>query len=255
VVGGDFSFYAVQEQKFWDRLFNSASSTLRFVLKMPEDFTVKRYSSSSRYGEKAGQENPTFLDAGAFMGQFLSPLEPYRKRVPALVFEFGTFAQSVYPQPDPFFRDLDRFLADVPGTFRYAVEIRNEEFLKPEYFHMLGEHQVAHVFNAWTRMPPRAKQIQDPLAFSADFAVVRALLRVGRSYENPLNAFASYTAVKEVNQHGREAMAELILRSREKRRSMYMLVNNRFKGFAPGTSNAVVDLVEEEFGETDPTSG
>ena len=58
----------------------------------------------------------------------------------------------------------------VPGgaapDFRYAVEIRNQEFLTPEYFACLRTHGVAHVFNAWTRMPPIARADADCRKFS-----------------------------------------------------------------------------------------
>jgi len=79
---------------------------------------------------------------------------------------------------------LDPFLAAPPEGFRYAVEIRNPEYLIPDYLDLLASRNVAHVFNAWTRMPALDEQVQLPDAFTADFTVVRALLKKGSPAES-----------------------------------------------------------------------
>ena len=130
---------------------------------------------------------------------FTWPLEPYRDRVAALIFEFGTFAKSTFPKPADFFAQLDPFLGAVPKAFRYSVEIRNPEYLGPDYFSLLLRTDTAHVFNAWTRMPELLDQIAMPGAFTADFTVVRALLKKGRAYEQAVKAFQPYEHIQEPN--------------------------------------------------------
>src|SRR5947209_647664 len=78
---------------------------------------------------------------------------PERRRVRVLMFEFGTFAKRTYENVGQFVADLDPFLSKLPGDFQYSLEIRNPDFLMPEYFDCLRHHGVAHVFNAWSRMP------------------------------------------------------------------------------------------------------
>ena len=80
------------------------------------------------------------------------------------------------------------------------VEIRNPEYLSPAYFDLLSAHNVAHVFNAWTRMPSLADQVQLPGAFTADFTVVRALLAKGRNYEQAVKTFEPYRVIQEPNE-------------------------------------------------------
>ncbi len=53
-------------------------------------------------------------------------------------------------------------------------------------------HGVAHVYNAWARMPELGTQLRIPQAATADFTVSRALLRRGRPYEQAVKAFAPY---------------------------------------------------------------
>src|SRR5260370_309375 len=72
------------ELPFWRKVFSGAPRQLKWDLKMPEDFTAKRFPKQPRYGPRAGHENPTFLDANAFQGAFLEPLAPYLDRVEAI---------------------------------------------------------------------------------------------------------------------------------------------------------------------------
>ncbi len=58
------------------------------------------------------------------------------------MFEFGTFAKSVFPNAAAFCEQLDGFLGALPGGFRYGVEIRNREYLGPDYFAMLAKNHV-----------------------------------------------------------------------------------------------------------------
>ena len=150
-----------------------------FGFKVPEDITVETWPKHARYGKRAGLPNEHFLNAKALDQFFTSRLKRYGKQVGPLIFEFGTFNKKTFPTPADFLAVLDPFLKALPEGFRYAIEIRNENYLTPEYLDVLASHNVAHVFNAWTRMPALDEQAQLPGAFTADFTVVRALLRQG----------------------------------------------------------------------------
>jgi uncharacterized protein YecE (DUF72 family) len=240
-VCGDFTFYQFPAEDYWRRLFGSAPETLQFALKVPEEITAKVFPSHARYGPKAGLPNPSFLDATLFEENFLGPLSAWRKQVAVLIFEFGAFSQKSYADVREFLADLDGFLAALPGGYRYSVEVRNPEFLGPDYFRCLASHGTAHVFNAWARMPELKHQIRMPGAFTADFAVCRALLRHGRAYADAVELFSPYDEIKDPNPQGREAIRELIEWARDSRRSAFIYVNNRFEGNAPRTIEAIVE--------------
>ena len=106
-----------------------------------------------RYGAQAGRENEAFLDAHVFQEMFVRPLLPHQRKTALLIFEFGAFGRRSFAMPGEFVDRLDPFLAQLPPEFRYAVEIRNPEFLEKEYFSCLRAHDVAHVYNAWSKMP------------------------------------------------------------------------------------------------------
>lgn len=130
------------------------------------------------------------MRAEIFRIAFAGALLPYSRRVAVLIFEFGAFANL---RLEEFLFSIEAFLAKLPEGFRYGVEVRNPEILGPDYFRILARHRVAHVFNAWTRMPELSAQIVLPHAFTADFFVVRALLRQGRPYERAVEMFSLMT--------------------------------------------------------------
>ena len=238
---GDFAFYQFPTEDFWRRLFAQAPDGFQFAFKIPEQITCKVFPSHPRYGAQGGQENPSFLDLFLLREGFLRPLEPYREKIGVLIFEFGAFRRDVFPGPVEFVERLDLFLAGLPSGFRYAVEIRNAEFLDREYFRCLESHGVAHVFNSWSRMPELREQMAIPESITADFIVSRALLRRGRVYDQAVRLFSPYSKIQDPNPEARAGLRELIERARETRRAAYIYVNNRLEGNSPATIMAVVD--------------
>lgn len=240
-VCGDFAFYQFPSPDYWERLFRATPASFRFAFKVPEDITVARWPGHARYGTRAGTDNEHFLDANLFSTHFARRLEPYAGQVAVLIFEFGTFAKGVFPSVDDFLARLDPFLDALPEGFRYAVEVRNPEYLGPDYFGTLSGYGVAHVLNAWTRMPELGQQIELAGAFSADFTVVRALLRRGRRYEEAVQAFEPYRLVQEPNEPDREAMRTIAEGALRSKKPAFLFINNRHEGHAPTTIEAVVD--------------
>lgn len=240
-VCGDFAFYQFPTEAFWSKLFAQVPAGFQFAFKAPEEVTCRVFPSTPRYGLQGGRQNPGFLDAGLFGHMFLEALEPYRDRTALLIFEFGTFHPRVLSGVAEFAERLDLFLEQLPRGWRYAVEVRNADFLAPEYFDVLRRHNVAHVYNAWTRMPELPRQIALPESRTADFQVCRALLRQGRPYEQAVEMFTPYDAVRDVNLSAREGLRELLHIAREERKTTFLYVNNRLEGNSPGTIVSILD--------------
>jgi uncharacterized protein YecE (DUF72 family) len=240
-VCGDFAFYQFPTEDFWRRLFCQVPTGFQFGFKVPEQITCKTFPVHARYGAQAGMENPTFLDARLFLDAFVRPLIPYQANTGVLIFEFGTFGRSSFASVNHFLEQLDPFLGDLPAGFRYAVEIRNAEYLCPEYLACLRSHHVAHVYNAWTRMPELPAQIATPGSVTADFLVCRALLRRGRPYEEAVKSFQPYTEVRDPNPSARAGLREIVQVAKREKRTAFVFVNNRLEGNSPGTIVAITD--------------
>jgi uncharacterized protein YecE (DUF72 family) len=240
-VCGDFAFYQFPSDEFWRKLFQQTPQHFRFAFKVPEQITCKIFPTHPRYGAAAGRENEGFLDSRMFQEMFVRPLLPYTLKTALLIFEFGAFGPRSFSGLGEFLDRLDPFLTSLPPEFRYAVEIRNPGFLEQEYFACLRSHRVAHVYNAWSKMPELRSQIAIPDSVTADFLVCRALLRHGRVYEDAVAAFAPYGEVQDPNPEARDSMRVLIGRARENKEFLFLYVNNRLEGNAPTT---ILSLVE-----------
>jgi uncharacterized protein YecE (DUF72 family) len=191
--------------------------------------------------------NEHVLDAKVLEQFFTSRLEHYGPQVGPLIFEFGTFNKKLFPTLADFVARLDPFLKSLPDGFKYAIEIMTEDYLTSKYFDVVARHNVAHTLNAWTRMPPLDSQAQLPDVLTADFTVVRALLRTGRAYQKAVDTFEPYARIQEVNERARDGMKLITEKALASKKSAFVFVNNRLEGNAPSTIEAVLDLIGLNF--------
>ena len=179
-----------------------------------------------------------------FAREFLKPCEPFRNNVGLLMFEFSRFYPADFARCRDFVEALDGFLSKLPRGWPYGVEMRNRNFLHPDYFATLERHGVTHVFNSWNDMPPVQEQLALPASrTSPDTLAARFLLRPGRDYEQAVKLFSPYSEVKEPYPEGRAAGNAIIaevLTSQGARKAL-IFVNNRFEGNALGTIRAMLD--------------
>jgi uncharacterized protein YecE (DUF72 family) len=238
----DAGFYQFPTAKWMDTIFSHLPPDFRLSIKVTEDITVRSFPNLPRYGKRAGMMNERFLDADLFVASFLQPLEAHRPQIGTLIFEFSHFHVGDWKRGRQFVEALDAFLARLPKGWDYAVEIRNENLLHPEYFETLRRHGVAHTFNNWSRMPSVTEQMRLDGAFTADFTAARFLLKPGRFYEEAVQKFQPYSEVKEENLEARLALIDLLTTPAKPgcpgRRFLY--VNNRLEGCALWTIYAAI---------------
>ncbi len=249
----DAAYYMFPSRQTLDPLMAATPAEFQFAFKVTDEITVKRFPQLARFGDRAGQRNAGFLRADLFVRRFLEPLEQYKEKVGPLIFEFSRFSPTEYPTAAEFVQVLEPFLCGLPGGWRYGVEIRNREFLVPEYFRCLAQSGVAHVFNAWEAMPPLAEQLDHPDSRTAPWSAARLLLKPGRRYEEAVRAFQPYTELKDPYPEGRAAAMRLILESLRlpDRRQAFVYVNNRFEGNALKTIVAILAAVAAIPGKAD----
>ena len=212
----------------------------QFGFKVTDEITVKKFPNLPRFGHRAGQLNANFLNADLFIRAFLKPCEPFRQNIGLLMFEFSRFYPTDYEHGRDFVAELDRFLGQLPGGWNYGVEIRNKDWLQPDYFAVLRKHGVVHVFNNWSAMPTVGEQMRlADSATSERLVAARFLLKPGRSYEAAVKEVSPYEAVKEVNEEARKAGAELISKAKQQGNQAFIFVNNRLEGNALETIAAM----------------
>lgn len=243
-VGIDSSFYGPPTEEVLRSYAENLPAGFPCVSKVWSQLTIHRFTKAQDPA-RAGKVNPDFLNPDLFVEEIYQLYQRhFSDHTGPFVFEFQTLAKSSGIDPEGFASRLDEFFSALPREGRFAVEIRNEEFLTPMYFAVLREHGVAHVFNSWTRMPPIGHQLDLPGSISASFIVARALLRPGRTYDEAVDAFAPYDRIREPNLKLRRDLARLVELAVQTRIPAYLLVNNRAEGSAPLTIAAVVEMLE-----------
>ena len=241
-VGIDSSFYAPPTPETLQRYAGYLPAGFPCVSKVWDRITVHTFSSI-KDPKRGGERNPDFLNAELFVE---SVYEPYRQyfadHAGPFVFEFQTLDRSSEVDADSFCAMIDRFFSELPRAGSYAVELRNEEFLTPDYFRVLTRHRVAHVLNSWTRMPPIGAQLDLPGVFTAPFVVARALLRPGRTYDEAVDSFAPYDRIREPIPELRDDLLRLMREALARDLPAYILVNNRAEGSSPLTIAAIARM-------------
>lgn len=242
----DAGYYQFPSPEYVGKLCAQVPDGFRFCFKVTDEITARTFPNLPRYGKKAGQRNPHFLNAELFRAAFLASCEKHREKMGVLIFEFSHFHPRDFERGREFVEMLDQFLGQLPTGWQFGVEIRNSSLLHPDYFAMLRSHGVAHVMNNWSRMPSVAEQWRMPGVLTAEeFTAARFLLKPGRSYEQAVSMFSPYAATKEPNEEARAAAADIIesrAKAMEIRKTLpsFVLVNNRLEGNALLTILAVM---------------
>ncbi len=236
----DAGYYQFPTEAYLANLCGDVPDGFRFAFKVTDDITIKKFPNLPRFGPKAGTFNANFLNAELCPERFLGPCAHHRNKIGPLIFEFSTFHKHEFEHGRDFIAALDAFLSELPREWEYGVELRNKNWLVPEYFSMLRSHGVAHVFNNWTRMPSIAEQLDLADSETADFSVSRFLLKPGRSYEEAVRTFDPYKSIQEPNEDARNAARKLVKGALQKKRRSYIYVNNRLEGNAPLTIDAIL---------------
>ncbi|NBX75966.1 MAG: DUF72 domain-containing protein [Proteobacteria bacterium] len=245
-VGVDHTYYAFPSLQQLVAYEKATPPDFKFVFKAPEHATVFRYPRLPRYGKVAGTLNEHFLDPQHLDDHFLTPLRTLGNKTGAVVFEFSKFRTGTIESGSEFVKRLDTFLSAVRKKTEVplGVEIRNRNWLVPDYFKVLKANEVAHVFNSWTEMPEIGEQWELCLPFDLPFSIARLLLKPGTAYQTAVDTFSPYDRLHLELTQTRKATMKLIRASLEKGKPGYVLVNNRFEGCAPKTIQALLDLLE-----------
>ena len=242
-VGNDSTFYRPPTANQLRRYLNQIPEDFEMCFKVWEEITIPAYANQPRYGPRAGQLNPRFLDATLFNELVLTPYREakFEPHAGPFLFEFqrhGMFSEEFCSRLDGFFGQLSK-------DFRYAVELRNPELLGPDYHRVLESHGIAHVYNHWSSMPGLAEQHTRMGGFTAAFTVLRLLTPLKMSYQAAKKRAEPYTKIVEELPEMRRETVGLVRNAVAENRQAYVSVNNRSEGNAPLTIQALHDQLTD----------
>jgi uncharacterized protein YecE (DUF72 family) len=203
----------------------SAATVNGWERKTPEGFTlaakVPQIITHEKILQNCDEDLKQFLETMDLMGDKLGPL----------LCQFGYFNKSAFASGKEFLSRLEPFLKKLPTGYRFAVEIRNKQWLTAEFFDLLREHKVAYALidQAWMPRPSEIFEKFDPI--TADFTYIR-LLGDRKGIEKQTQLWD-----KVVVDRSKELMGWVNVCQRTVRRgvSTYVYINNHDSGFAPAT--------------------
>lgn len=240
-VGIDRSFYAPLGAAELRAYAAQLPEGFRAVSKVWSEITTEVFPRQPRFGARAGQPSPHFLDARRFALSVLAPLEEaFAAHEGPLVLEFPPSTGRV--DPDGFADALGTFLENVPPTHDYAIELREPKLFGPRYLEVLARFGATHVFNLWTRMPTIGDQLAVPGALrEGTRVVVRVMVPRGRKYEVLKKEWSPFDRLREVDETMRRDVSALVERTGAMGCEAYVVVNNKAEGCSPRTVRALAE--------------
>jgi uncharacterized protein YecE (DUF72 family) len=176
------------------------------------------------------------------MTRFLSVMEALGEKLGPLLLQFPSFKQNVFPSRALFDERLRPFLKSLPGDFRFAVEIRNENWISRDFLELLREHGAAFVLLAQPWMPGIETLAEMTDCLTADFCYVR-FMGDRKALESKTNKFDRIIEDKtgEMTVWARELKQ---IAGRADR--LYVFFSNYYAGYGPGSAQAFAQLWERD---------
>ena len=212
--------------------------------KVPDGFVLSaKFPKAIVHAGKTHRPDPTrVMDPDATYEDrdvFLEMMGRMGPKLGTLLIQFPYFNREAFPSAGPFYERLRPFLRDLPKDgFRYALEIRNKAWLKPELFDICRESGVSFtlVDQAWM---PHGDEVVSRFDVATGPECYIRLLGDRKQIEK-----ITKTWEKEVIPHdGRmQRWARLIADMVKQGRKTLVYVNNHYAGHAPATVRRLKDL-------------
>ncbi len=96
-------------------------------------------------------------DCDADLKEFLDTMSVLGPKLGPIVFQFPFFSRSVFRDRHEFLDRLVPFLAKLPNSHKFAIEMRNRDWLDAEFANLLRDHRIAFVLQDRSFMPSPAE--------------------------------------------------------------------------------------------------
>jgi len=211
----DSTFYAAPSANTVRNWNAKTPAGFIFAVKVPQTITHEKVLV------ECDAEFKEFVDTMDILGPKLGPL----------LFQFGYFSNSVFRGVSDFLDRLRPFLKKLPKDHKFAVEIRNRDWLVPQFIETLRENSVALVLIDQSVVAMRVAQWFEKLdPITADFTYVR-WLGDRKAIEERTKIWDSVIIDRseELNEWA-EALSKI-----SRKIQLYVFANNHYTGHAPAT--------------------
>jgi uncharacterized protein YecE (DUF72 family) len=220
----------------------------RFVVKAPLIVTDATVRGEDGRGLQA---NPMFLDAELAVREFVQPaLDGLGSKLGALVFQLSPLPLPLLARLDEVFERLRAMLRALPPLQPtapdavVAVEVRDPEFVTPEFARLLLDANARYCLGLQAKMPPIAQQLPLLRAMWPGPLVCRWNLNPvngAYGYEAAEKRYAPFDKILDPDPDTREALARVIAGTTGAGHKAYVTISNQAEGCAPLTARALAE--------------
>jgi uncharacterized protein YecE (DUF72 family) len=211
----------------------SASTVAGWNRKTPDNFVFAVKVPQVITHEKV------LVDCDPEFNEFVRVMELLGKKLGAMLIQFPFFNRSVFASGAQFVARLKPFLEKLPKDHRFAVEIRNKEWLAGSFAKLLRDNNVALALQDQSWMPMPWDYGFDPI--TADFTYIRWL--GDRKEIERLTKTWDKTVVDKTVQL--TSWVDFCYAIKKRGVTIFAYANNHYAGHAPATVEKFVKMWEK----------
>ncbi len=226
-VGIDRSYYAPVPMDDFKTYASQVPEHFRFLVKAGQTVVSPR----EPYGRG---RNPLFLNSDWAKDYVVRPAaNGLGNKLGVILFQFPPMVAGSIGGPHGFVDRLENFLGELPSEVKYAVELRNAEFLTRRYRDVLQKFRVDHCYNVHPTMPTLERQLRVMPVENNQQLVVRWMLREGLSFESAGKRYAPFNQLLDQDVDVRLTLSALLSRAMKMGKGSLVIVNNKAEGSSP----------------------
>jgi uncharacterized protein YecE (DUF72 family) len=171
----------------------------------------------------------TLVDCDVDLKQFIDTMDLLGPKLGPIVFQFPFFNRRVFRDRHDFLDRLVPFLRKLPSAYKFAIEIRNRDWLDVEFVDLLRNHKMALVLQDRSWMPSPADLRFDPI--TTEWTYIR-WLGDRKGIEEQTTTWDK-TVVDRTTELS--SWVDYCYEIRKRGVLIYAYANNHFSGHAPAT--------------------
>src|SRR6266478_2127614 len=190
------------------------------------------------------------VECDAEFKQFVETMDCLGEKLGPLLLQFGYFNRKAFAGVNDFLARLRPFLKKLPKDHKFAVEIRNKNWLVPQFVEALRERGVALALIDQSWMPRPAEWFEKFDPITADFTYVR-WLGDRKGIEQQTKTWDKVI----VDRHAELSdWAEILGKVHKRKIQIFAYANNHYAGFGPATVEMFQDLWRRQVKEQSKSS-
>jgi uncharacterized protein YecE (DUF72 family) len=203
-----------------------------WAAKTPEDFIFSVKVPQTITHEKV------LVDCSAELKQFVETMGILGGKLGPMVLQFPVFSRSAFKSQSDFLDRLIPFLRTLPQGHKFAVEIRNKEWLDAQFAEVLRDFHVALVLQDRSRIPLPKELLQKFDPITADWTYIRWL--GNRKEIEQITTVWGKTVIDRTDEI--RSWVDVCYETVRRGVKVFGYANNHYGGHAPATIRQFRDL-------------